>query len=92
VNHTFTTHLALSASLQPYAGIAADDLCEYPAEPSELARALSGDVMAPDGDGYIHVPEALGLGVEPRLDAIRTYLIDTEIRVGSRIVYRTPKI
>ncbi len=36
VNHTFTTHLALSASLQPYAGIAADRICEYPAAPSAL--------------------------------------------------------
>src|SRR5690606_28869219 len=39
VNHTFTTHLALSASLQPYAGNAADRICEYPAAPSALAVA-----------------------------------------------------
>jgi hypothetical protein len=31
MNPTFTTHLALSASLQPYAGSAADNLCEHPA-------------------------------------------------------------
>ena len=92
VNHTFTTHLALSASLQPYAGIAADDLCEYPAEPSPLARDLSGGALQPDRDGYVHVPEAPGLGVEPNLDAIRRYLVDAEIRVGGRVVYRTPEI
>ena len=32
VNHTFTSHLALSASLQPYAGLAEHVLCEFPAE------------------------------------------------------------
>ena len=37
VNHTFTSHLALSASLQPFAGIENADLCEYPVSP----RAVS---------------------------------------------------
>ena len=32
VNHTFTSHLALSASLQPYAGHPARSICEYPVE------------------------------------------------------------
>src|SRR5206468_1862601 len=41
VNHTFTTHLALSASLQPYVGQKADALCEYPFEPSALAREFT---------------------------------------------------
>ncbi|MEO6874371.1 MAG: enolase C-terminal domain-like protein, partial [Opitutaceae bacterium] len=30
VNHTFTSHLALSASLQPFAGLEKDVICEYP--------------------------------------------------------------
>jgi L-alanine-DL-glutamate epimerase-like enolase superfamily enzyme len=30
VNHTFTSHLALSASLQPYAGLKDHVICEYP--------------------------------------------------------------
>ena len=33
VNHTFTSHLALSASLQPYAGLAEYRICEYPVPP-----------------------------------------------------------
>ena len=40
VNHTFTSHLALSASLQPFAGIENADLCEYPVSP----RAVSWDL------------------------------------------------
>jgi len=41
VNHTFTTHLALSASLQPYAGLEKDDLCECPVAPKRLAAELT---------------------------------------------------
>ncbi len=30
VNHTFTTHLALCASIQPFAGLKDHKICEYP--------------------------------------------------------------
>ena len=92
VNHTFTTHLALSASLQPFAGSMADSLCEYPAEPSSLARDLDGGALQPDSNGDIRIPESPGLGVEPNLAAIRKYLVDAEIRVGNRVIYRSPEV
>ena len=92
VNHTFTTHLALSASIQPYAGIEADALCEYPVEPSALARTLGSPDLEPDPDGCIHLPETPGVGIEPKLEAVRQWLVDAEIRVSGRVVYRTPKI
>ena len=38
VNHTFTSHLALSASLQPFAGLEDHRICEYPVDP-EAGRA-----------------------------------------------------
>ena len=37
VNHTFTSHLALCASLQPYAGLAGHRICEYPVTPQPMA-------------------------------------------------------
>src|SRR5581483_6445823 len=40
VNHTFTSSLALSASLQPCAGLESSNLCEFPANPSLLAIEL----------------------------------------------------
>ena len=40
VNHTFTSHLALSASLQPYAGLERHRLCEYPFAPSVWPSTL----------------------------------------------------
>jgi L-alanine-DL-glutamate epimerase-like enolase superfamily enzyme len=89
VNHTFTTSLALSASLQPYAGSAADDLCEYPFAPSTLGQEFTTDRIVPDSAGLIHVPEGPGLGVEPDLPALRKYLRDVEIRVDGAVVFRS---
>jgi L-alanine-DL-glutamate epimerase-like enolase superfamily enzyme len=92
VNHTFTTHLALSASLQPYVGLKDDTLCEYPVEPKSLAVELTKIKLLPDQNGQIHLPDAPGLGIEPDPEAIRKYLVDTEIKVGGKVLYRTPKI
>jgi L-alanine-DL-glutamate epimerase-like enolase superfamily enzyme len=92
VNHTFTSHLALSASLQPFAGLAKDTICEYPVEPQALAVDLTREHIVPDGDGSIHVPDRPGLGITPNLQAIKQYLVDVEIRVGGEVLYATPTI
>jgi len=91
VNHTFTTHLALSASLAPYAGVSAAEICEYPVEPSELAARLTLDRLEPQ-EGLIHCPARPGLGVEPCLETVRQFLVDVEIKVGTNILYRTPEV
>lgn len=89
VNHTFTSHLALSASIQPYAGLCHHPLCEYPADPKPLARDLTRDHLTPV-DGMIHPPDAPGLGLLPDEQAIRRYLVQTEIKVAGHVLYRTP--
>lgn len=91
VNHTFTSHLALSASLQPYAGLADHDLCEYPVELKPLARELTREHLELDANGLVNVPERPGLGMEPDTNAMKPYLVETEIRVEGRSIYRTPK-
>ena len=90
VNHTFTTPLALSASIQPYAGLEASRLCEYPTESSALARSLTFERLDPDSNGMLHLGDSPGLGMTPNPDTIRTYSVPVEIRVGERVVYRTP--
>lgn len=90
VNHTFTTQLALSASLQPYAGYRAWELCEYPVESSAMAWAVTRDSLKRDEDGMVHLPDAPGLGLEVDTEAIRPYLVEVEIRVGGDVLYRTP--
>lgn len=92
VNHTFTSHLALSASLQPYADSADDWICEYPVELAPLARDLVREPIGLDTDGRLRAPDAPGLGVELDLAAVRGYLQDVEIVVGGRTLYRTPEL
>lgn len=90
VNHTFTSHLALSASLQPYAGIEADLISEYPVEPKALALAITQDHIERDAEGMIRAPERPGLGLTVDTAGLRPYLVDAEIRVGGQVLYRTP--
>jgi L-alanine-DL-glutamate epimerase-like enolase superfamily enzyme len=92
VNHTFTSHLALSASLQPYAGLADHRICEYPAAPKPLAVEFTATHLTRDADGEIAAPDAPGLGVEIDPKGVRRYLQDVEIRVGGRTIYSTPSI
>jgi L-alanine-DL-glutamate epimerase-like enolase superfamily enzyme len=92
VNHTFTSHLALSASLQPYAGHPARSICEYPVELKSLAREMTRDHIIPDANGLLTLPEAPGLGMTPDLEAARRYLVEVEIAVNGKILYRTPEL
>ncbi len=87
VNHTFTTHLALSASLQPYAGLEQASLCEYPFEPSALAYDFTRAKLLPDSRGQVNLSDAPGLGLEPDLTALKKYLVEVEIKVAGRSVF-----
>jgi L-alanine-DL-glutamate epimerase-like enolase superfamily enzyme len=90
INHTFTTHLALSASLQPFAGLEASALCEYPVEASPLGYNLVTPRIERNAEGLIEIPDAPGLGVEPDLDVVRKYLVNVAIDVAGQTLYRTP--
>jgi L-alanine-DL-glutamate epimerase-like enolase superfamily enzyme len=92
VNHTFTTHLALSASLAPFAGMPQWPICEYPVEATPLAVGLYHNELARGADGLVRLPETPGLGVEPNLDTVREYLVDVDIRVAGKMLYSTPDV
>lgn len=92
VNHTFTSHLALSASLQAYVGYPESELCEYPVELKPLARAITTTAIPVDAEGMVRVPAQPGLGVTVDPAALAPYLQDVEIRVGGRVLYRTPSL
>lgn len=91
VNHTFTSHLALSASLQSFAGIEKDFISEYPVELKSLAREIGMQQIVTDGNGYIHVPDAPGLGIDVDTAALKKYLVDVEIKVKGKVLYATPE-
>lgn len=92
VNHTFTSHLALSASLQCYAGIEKDFISEYPVELKSLAQEIGKEKIQPDKNGFIHVPDVPGLGIEVDVQACKKYLVDVEIKVNGKRLYYTPEI
>jgi len=87
VNHTFTSHLALSASLQPYAGMRSDEICEYPFAPKPLARELTSSHLERDHEGFVAVPDSPGLGIEIDAQACRRYLVDVEIKVKGEVLF-----
>jgi len=87
VNHTFTSHLALSASLQPYAGFATHEICEYPFSPKPVALAFTANHLERDANGYIAAPDAPGLGIEISPAGVRRYLVDVEIKVRDKRLF-----
>ena len=87
VNHTFTSHLALSASLQPFAGLREHRICEYPAEPKQLAVDMTENHLEPDLNGEIKAPDAPGLGMRIDTAALDAYLVDVDIRIGGRSIF-----
>ena len=92
VNHTFTSHLALSASLQPFAGIEHDVISEYPVEPKQLALDITTDHIERDDDGQITAPPRPGLGLTVNTAGLGKYVQDVEIKVGGQVLYRTPAL
>jgi L-alanine-DL-glutamate epimerase-like enolase superfamily enzyme len=87
VNHTFTSHLALSASLQPYAGLKSHEICEFPFAPKALARELTVNHIERASDGSVLPPAALGLGVSIDVERARKYLVDVEIRAKGETLF-----
>ena len=90
VNHTFTSHLALSASLQPFAGLARHTICEYPAAPKALAVDITSNHLAPDAAGQVSAPDAPGLGMSINPEAMERYRVEVDIRVAGRSLYVSP--
>ncbi len=92
VNHTFTSHLQLSASLQPYAGMREHEICEYPVELKPVAMAITRNTIARDKNGQVSAPDAPGLGMEINADALKPYLVDVKIDVGGKTLFKTPAL
>jgi L-alanine-DL-glutamate epimerase-like enolase superfamily enzyme len=92
VNHTFTSHLALAASLVPYADHPAGLLCEFPVSASPLAEGVTRTPLTLDREGMLRLPDGPGLGLDLDLDAVRPYLQEVEIVVNGQCLYRTPEL
>ena len=87
VNHTFTSHLAMSASIQPFAGLEDHTICEFPAELKSLAVELTETHIERDENGQVRAPDAPGLGMDISLDALEKYKVDVEIKVDGVVLF-----
>jgi L-alanine-DL-glutamate epimerase-like enolase superfamily enzyme len=92
VNHTFTSQSALSSSLQSFAGLAESDISEYPMEPKLLCQELTTNRIELDKNGMISAPDKPGTGMDINLDAVKKYLVQTQIQVGGKTLYSTPSV
>jgi L-alanine-DL-glutamate epimerase-like enolase superfamily enzyme len=90
VNHTFTSHLALSASIQPYAGLAEHHICEYPVSPKTVAWEMTRNHLERDKDGQISLSDDPGLGIDINLEAIQIFSLDVELKVGGVTLFPQP--
>ena len=48
------------------------------------------DSVITDKNGNVTVSDKPGLGISPDLEAIASYLIDVEITISGKRLYRTP--
>jgi L-alanine-DL-glutamate epimerase-like enolase superfamily enzyme len=87
VNHTFTSHLALSASLQPFAGLRTHEICEFPFAPKPLAREFTANHLERDSEGFVSLPDEPGLGIAIESEAARKYLVDVEIKAKGKTLF-----
>ncbi|MBL8582701.1 MAG: mandelate racemase/muconate lactonizing enzyme family protein, partial [Rhizobiaceae bacterium] len=92
VNHTFTSHLALAASLQPYAGLEDHLICEFPFAPKSVAFDMTSNHLAVNANGRVELPDAPGLGMVVDTEALKRYLVDVEISAKGKLLYRTPSL
>jgi L-alanine-DL-glutamate epimerase-like enolase superfamily enzyme len=87
VNHTFTSHLQLSASLQAYTGSLKSTLAEYPMQLKPLAWDITENHILKDDSGYITTPLEIGHGMKINEKALDQYKVDVEILINSKRIF-----
>ena len=87
VNHTFTSHLQLSSSLQPYANSSKSIYAEFPQQLKPLAWDLTINHIEMDQDGYINLLADIGHGIQINEKALNKYKVDVEIHVNKNRIF-----
>ena len=87
VNHTFTSHLQLSSSIQPYASSKFSIYAEYPMQLKSLAWDITENHITKDENGLINIPEDVGHGMKINQNALEQYNVDVEILVNKEKLF-----
>lgn len=75
VNHFWTTGINLAAGLHWLASRKSAFICEYGVEDTPIRWDVTKQRMEIDSDGFVHVPEGPGLGVDLNEDIIEKYRV-----------------
>jgi len=75
--------------LQPFAGLQQHRLAEFPFAPKALALEFTRNHILLDENAEIAAPDAPGLGIEIDPAGVRKYLIDVEIKVSGKLLFRS---
>ena len=73
VNHFWTTGINLAAGLHWLASRKTAFICEYGVEATPIRWEVTKQKMKIDADGFVHVPEGPGLGVDLNEETIEKY-------------------
>ena len=87
VNHTFTSHLQLSSSLQPYADSSKSMYAEFPQQLKPLAWDLTKNHIEMDKNGHINIPADIGHGMQINEKALNKYKVDVEIYINKNKIF-----
>ena len=87
VNHTFTSHLQLSSSIQPYASSTFSIYAEYPMQLKSLAWDITENHITKDHNGMINLPLDVGHGMKINQKALEQYNVDVEIFVNKKQLF-----
>ncbi len=82
VNHTFTSHLQLSSSLQSYANSSKSLFAEFPQQLKSLAWDLTENHIDIDENGCIDIPAGIGHAIKINQSALEQYKVDVEIYIN----------
>ena len=75
INHFWTTGINLAAGLHWLASRKSAFICEYGVEDTPIRWDVTKQRMEIDSDGFVHVPEGPGLGVDLNEDIIEKYRV-----------------
>ena len=75
VNHSFKSGITIAASLHALASVPGGEIFEYCMADSPLRHDLTHEKFNIDNDGYVHIPNAPGLGVTINQGTIDEYRV-----------------
>ena len=87
VNHTFTSHLQLSSSLQPYANSTKSKFAEFPQQLKSLAWDLTENHISIDSNGLIDIIPGIGHGMKINQKALEHYNVDVDIYINKEKIF-----